>query len=189
MNFRPLLVLIAALQMVACTSVQPITLRGLDGGSYQPLAVDANTVTVMVFISHECPIANGYAPTLQQLHASWSVEPRVRTFLVHCDPDLTAAEARQHAVDYKLPGTILLDPSQRLASACRVAITPEAVVYAKGVIAYRGRIDDQWQKLGSRAPMASQNDLADAVANVLNGEPVAQPFAKAVGCLLPEPRR
>src|SRR5690606_39258423 len=153
MRLRTPLVLMVALQLVACAGALPITLRDLDGEGVAPLASAAHVVTVIVFISHECPIANGYAPTLQHLHASWANEPHVRMFLVHCDPDLTAAAARQHAADYQLPGKILLDPSQQMASACGVTITPEAVVYANGQIAYRGRIDDQWQQLGSRAPM------------------------------------
>ena len=80
-----------------------------------------------------------------------------------------------------------MGPMPVLARACSATITPEAIVVSAKGIGYRGRIDDQWRKLGSRAPEASQHDLLDAVANVLQGDEVAQPFPKAIGCLLPEP--
>ncbi len=181
--------LLAGLLLTGCSSSTGVLLQDLGGQGHAPLAVEGNNVHVIIFTSHECPIANGYAPTLRELHAQWSSEPRVQFFLAHVDPDIDPAAALAHAKDYELPGTILMDPQQSLARACGATITPEAVVLTTAGIAYRGRINDQWRKLGSRAPQASQHDLADAVANVLQGKAVAQPFPKAVGCLLPEPRR
>jgi hypothetical protein len=182
----------AALVLLAgCSSAEPaaIALRAVDGGEHRPFAVPAGRVHVVVFTSQECPIANAYAPTLGELAAGWAERP-VRMFLVHVDPELTATEARLHAAEYRLPGVILLDPRHALARAAGVTATPEAVVLAAGgELRYRGRIDDQWRQLGSRAPKASQHDLADAVAAVLAGEPVAEPWPPAVGCRLPEPAR
>jgi len=164
-----------------------IEVHDLNGQPHAPLQPTGDAVHVILFTSHECPIANGYAPTIASLHEAWQSEPRVRLFLVHVDPDLTAEQAREHASDYSLPGTILRDPTHQLATACGVSITPEAVVRtAKGQL-YRGRIDDQWRKLGSRAPAASQHDLKDAVRLTLAGDVVPLPHPKAVGCLLPEP--
>ncbi len=181
--------LVAGLVVAACAPLEVPVLVDCQGVQHAPLAVADDAVHVIIFISHECPIANGYAPTLRELHMKWSSDPCTNLFLVHVDPDLSVAAAIAHAKDYELPGTILMDPEQVLARACGATITPEAIVVSAAGIGYRGRIDDQWRKLGSRAPEASQHDLLDAVANVLQGKAVAQPFPKAVGCLLPEPRR
>ena len=181
---------LAASLLAGCTAegVGP-SLQDLDGDRHAPLDVQGDDVHVLVFTSHECPIANAYAPTLQALQAEWADQPRVRLFLLHVDPDLSAEAARQHAQDYQLPGTVLLDPTQAAASACAATITPEAVVLTAEGQHYRGRIDDQWRKLGSRAPEASSRDLADAVQLALQGARTPAPHPKAVGCLLPEPRR
>lgn len=179
--------LIMAGLLAACSTPTKLVVQDCRGIDRAPLTVQDDAVHVIIFTSHECPIANSYAPTLRELHAEWATDPRVQLFLVHVDPDLSAAAADAHRTDYELPGTALLDPRHLLAKACGATITPEAVVVTKHGIAYRGRIDDQWRKLGSRAPEASQHDLAVAVRNVLNGRPVAQPFPQAVGCLLPEP--
>jgi len=181
-------VLAAACANPATTPSPALEFRDLDGRAHTPLRPEGDAVHVLVFTSHECPIANGYAPTLQALHRAWQQQPRVRLFLVHVDPDLTETEAREHAAAYQLPGAILLDPRHQLVGPCGATITPEAVVRTAAGQMYRGRIDDQWRKLGSRAPAASQNDLADAVTLVLAGRPPHGPHPKAVGCLLPEPR-
>jgi hypothetical protein len=174
----------------ACGGQATASLRSidLDGGVHAPLAVACDAVHVLVFISQECPIANSYAPTLRDLAARWREQP-VRLFLVHVDPGLSVRAAREHRDAFELPGTVLLDPEQSLARRLGVGRTPEAAVVTASTIAYLGRIDDQWSGLGARAQAAAQHDLADAVAAVLAGKPVRQPFPPAVGCLLPEPAK
>lgn len=160
----------------------------VDGGVHAPLQVAPGAVHVLVFISHECPIANSYAPTLRELAARTQDRP-VRWFLVHVAPDLAAAAAANHRRDYELPGTVLLDPEHQLAGPLGVQRTPEAVVRTAAGTVYRGRIDDQWAALGARASAPSQQDLAAAIDAALAGRPVPEPHPPAVGCLLPEPAR
>jgi hypothetical protein len=143
-------------------------------------------VHVLLFLNPECPIANAYAPTLQSLAAGWQDQP-VRLFLVHVDPAVDAARAATHAADYHLPGSVQLDPQHRVVRRVGITRTPEAAVLTSQGLIYRGRIDDQWQALGTRRPAATQNDLAQAVAAALNGQRPAEPWPPAVGCLLPEP--
>jgi len=173
--------------LAACGGAANPALRDADGVAHQPLARGPGTVHVVVFTSHECPIANAYAPTLKALAASWAGKP-VRLFLAHVDPDVAADQVRAHAAAYELPGTVLLDPRHELARALGATRTPEAVVLGDAGIAYRGRIDDQWAALGSRAQQAAVHDLRDAVAAVLAGKAVANPTTDVVGCLLPEPK-
>lgn len=176
-----------AFAMASCATTR-VQLQDLDAVTHEPLAVAAGAVHVLLFTSHECPIANAYAPTLRELASSWS-GTAVRLFVIHVDPDLTVAAARSHARDYELPGTIVLDPHHRLARAVGATKTPEAVVLLPSTIVYRGRIDDQCSALGARAQAASSHDLRDAVAQALAGRPVAVASTPVVGCLLPEARR
>lgn len=163
-----------------------LVVQDLEGRPRTPLVVAPGTVHVLVFTSHECPIANAYAPTLRDLAASWVRHPVV-LFLVHVDPDLTAAAAQRHAQEYELPGTIVLDPHHDVAGHLHIEKTPEAVVCSPAGCCYRGRIDDQWSGLGARSPAAAQHDLANAVAAVLAGATRVD-GAPAIGCRVPEPR-
>jgi hypothetical protein len=159
----------------------------LDGHCVDPRVVPPACVHVVVFTSHECPIANAYAPTLQHL-AALHAPSAVHWFLVHVDPDLSAAAAREHANAFGLPGTILLDPQHELVRALQATKTPEAVVLGAAGLCYRGRIDDQWRALGARG-QATQNDLEQAIARARLGQKSDEPWPVPVGCLLPEPRR
>lgn len=173
--------------VTASCATTRVQLQDLDGVSHEPLAVAPGAVHVLLFTSHECPIANAYAPTLRELATSWS-GTAVRLFVIHVDPDLTLEAARAHCRDYGLPGAILLDAHQHLARAVGATKTPEAVVLTPSTIVYRGRIDDQWSALGARAQSATSHDLRDAVAAALAGRAVAVASTPVVGCLLPEAR-
>lgn len=181
------LLAVAAAAFAACGG-PTIALQDLDGKRHSPTELARGQVHVLVFTSHECPIANAYAPTLRTLAAAWQAQP-VRLFLVHVDPDLAVATATRHARNYELPGTILLDPRHQLAAALGVTRTPEAVVLNGAGLVYRGRIDDQWRELGARQSEASVHDLRVAVATALEGRVVSPPYPQAVGCLLPDPAR
>ena len=51
-------------------------------------------------------------------------------------------------------------------------------------VAYRGRIDNRYVELGVERPAATQRDLADALAAVVAGKPVAAATTQAVGCYI-----
>jgi len=174
------------LTALACGGPTDIAVSDLDGATHTPLT-SASGLQVFLVTSHECPIANAYAPVIAELAADWG--SAVELWIVHADPDLDAAAAAEHARDYQLPQTVVRDPRHQLIGALGATKTPEAVVRHRGEIVYRGRIDDQWHGLGARAQQASVHDLAAAVAAVREGRSVATPHTDVIGCLLPEPHR
>ncbi len=181
--------LLVLLSLGACTGEAILVpVLDVDGSAHAPLEVAKGAVHVLVFLSQECPIANSYAPTLRELATRWREQP-VRLFLVHVDPDLSSRAAREHRAAYDLPGTVLLDPEHLLAQRLGVQRTPEAVVLTADGLAYCGRIDDQWEALGSRRAAAHDTDLANAVITGLAGKFVPKPHPQAIGCRLPEPAK
>jgi hypothetical protein len=184
-----LLALLALLSGCGTGPTAVVTLpTTLDGAICDPMQVPAGELHVLLFLTTDCPIANSYAPEITTLARDWHDQP-VRLYLVHVDPDITAALARKHAADYGLPPTIVLDPWHRLAGPLRIAATPEAVVLDHRGLQYRGRIDDAWRELGGRAMVPQHQELRAAVAALLHGQPVPVAHTEAIGCLLPEPRQ
>ena len=59
------------LLLLGCVAPKPLLLADCDGARHAPFAVTGEAVHVIVFVSHECPIANGYAPSLRSLHQQW----------------------------------------------------------------------------------------------------------------------
>jgi hypothetical protein len=150
-----------------------------------------NRVHVLVFHSRECQVANSYAPTLRRLATAWRGAP-VALFHVFVDPGLGDEGApdalSRHASAFDLPGQLILDPQQAVATRFGVTRTPEAVVWTAAGLRYRGRIDDRWRAPGRSAERATSHDLAVAVAAALLEPSGAAVLTTAVGCALPEPR-
>ena len=162
-----------------------LMLVGLDGKLHGPLELDGDSVHVVIFITHDCPIANSYAPTLKRLMTRYASRPVV-FYLVHVDPGLDVTTARKHALDcgYRCP--VLLDPEHRVVHALNAGVTPEAMVLSHSGMHYRGRIDDLYVDFGKRRTVPSRHDLRDAIDAVLAGQPVAVHNTRAIGCFIPE---
>lgn len=153
-----------------------------NGVPVDPRKCATGAVVALIFITTDCPIANGYAPQIQGLIASFKGES-VTFHLVHVDPEVTPERARSHAVDYGYTGSVLLDPKHQLVEWSQVGITPEAVVFgADGAIRYRGRINNWYGDIGRKRFRVSKHDLRNAIEEVLAGKSVTVPRTDAVGC-------
>src|SRR5262249_20718566 len=114
----------------------------------------------------------------------------VAAFIVHADPDVTAAQARKHAKEYGLPCPVLLDPTHVLVKRTGVSKAPEvAVLGPDGKVEYRGRIDDLYADYGNRRAKPTQHDLRNALDAILAGKPVHRATTEAIGCDIPEPKK
>jgi len=141
---------------------------------------------VLVFVTRDCPIANQYSQEIVRIARDYADKP-VTFLLVDVDPDVTDAQARQHADEYKISLPILFDRDHALVARTGAAVTPEAALIAPdGTVAYCGRIDDRFGKLGRQRPEPSKHDLRDAIDDLLAGRPVAAPRGR--GDRLPDRR-
>lgn len=138
-------------------------------------------VTALFFITHDCPIANSYAPQIRSLCDEYA-KRGLACKLVYADPSLTADRLRKHQQDYSLT-TIpaVIDTEHQLIHAYRPKVTPEAVVLSEGKVVYRGRIDDRWVGWGQKRQQASREDLRQALNRALAGNRNLVE-TKAVGC-------
>ena len=154
----------------------------LDGVARHPLDPADKTASVLVFYWQDCPISNSYAPELNRICASHT---NFAFYIVQIDPDLTPAAAREHARQFGLRASVLLDPHHRLVKLANATVTPEAVVYGKdGEILYRGRIDDRYAALGQKRAAATTHDLLEALDALAAGKTVTTKETKAIGCLI-----
>ena len=163
-----------------------VLVQTLSGASVDPLDAPAGTkAIVFLFTSTDCPISNRYAPEVRRLAETYGSKGVVFR-LVYPNPADTAAAIREHmsAFSYAGAADALRDPQHALVKLAGATVTPEAVVYAGGKLMYRGRIDDRYVELGVERPAATRRDLADALAAVLAGKPVAAATTQAVGCFI-----
>ena len=166
-------------------SLKPTTLRGLKGERID-LAAPSGGATVLIFYSTECPISQAYSPTFGELMTRFRHKP-LSWVGICMDPDLSDAEVRTHASDFKLTFRIARDRRGAFARKIGATKVPEAfVIDSGGKVRYHGRIDDQYVARRVRNATPGATELKDALEAVLAGKDVTQPYVAAVGCPIPE---
>lgn len=164
----------------------PISVKDIWGVAIQPLAETGQKATVLFFVMHECPVANGYAPEIARIMSEYSGKG-LRSFVVYVENDLTPAKAREHARDYGFKLGAVLDPQHLLVKLAGATMSPEAAVLSpKGEVLYRGRIDDRVTDFGKRRVEPTRRDLRLALDAILAGRSVSDRLTKAIGCYIPE---
>jgi len=173
--------MVTALVAALCLAGYP-DMTDVDGHSYK---MSGRAATVVVFVTVDCPIANQYQAELERQRQRF--EPQgVGYFLVHVDPDVTTAKAKEHAREYGTKGRLVLDKDHRLVKAFDAKLTPEVFVLDRaGKLAYRGRIDDRYAGLGNQKATPKKHELADAVQAVLAGRRPTVTKTSGYGCLIP----
>lgn len=170
--------------LAAPADIRQVEIATVDGAKTKPLSVKDRKAVVLLFIAHECPISNQYAPEIKRVAQTYAPK-KVAFYIVYVEPDLTAKKAREHAASFGYPRPALLDLKQELAHLAGATITPEVAVFTPdGKRRYLGRIDNLYAGLGKRREHATTHDLRDALDAVLSGKPVAQPTTTAFGCYI-----
>jgi thiol-disulfide isomerase/thioredoxin len=160
-------------------------LTGLDGRVHRPLAESGRHPALVVFISHDCPICNAYAPELRRISTKYR-KSHVAVSLVYAEPGLSLEAARAHTKAYSYTGIhSYLDPHGELSKFTGATVTPEAVLYdSAGKLAYRGRIDDSYVAFGKQRTRVSSHDLRVALDAVIAHRKVANARTSPVGCYI-----
>lgn len=164
-----------------------VALRFTDpaGRVVEPLAARGQKVTVLFFLTTECPIGNRYAPEISRIVRDYQARG-VTCHAVYAHE--TAAEVAAHLREFQFPLPAVLDPELKLAERTGATTMPEACVLSPaGEILYRGRIDDRAVKLGTVRLEPRVRDLRLALDAVLAGKPVAEKYTQAIGCYISPP--
>lgn len=189
--------LLAALMLAAtaATAAEPPPTPAADlsfplvdlAGARHDLGGDpGGRVRVIVFLSTECPIANGSLPALATTARRFARDADI--FGVVSDPTVSRAAAARHFTGFDVPYPVLFDASGKLREALGPTHVPEAfVVDSAGRLVYRGAIDNAWEAVGRRRPYAERQFLADAVAAAIAGRSVSPSRTVPVGCPIEPP--
>ncbi len=153
-------------------------LKNYDGKEYNLKSVlKDHKYAVVMFISTECPVSNGYNERMEKLYETYSTK-NVAILAVNAnkaeDVKMIAAHAKDHG--FKFP--VLKDDKNKVADLYGAQVTPETyVIDARGKLLYHGRIDDN-----RKGDNIQSRDLANALDMLLDGKTVAITEAKAMGC-------
>lgn len=199
---KPSLACVVLVGMGVAPLTRPVTAEGQSKAAGKPAVTfslidlvgkthaldqnDARRVRAFVFLSTECPVANGYLKTLNELGTTFP--NRLEVYGVVSDPSVTRAQAAKHFAEYEATFPVLFDASGLLAAALKPSHVPQAFVLDRdGRLVYRGAIDNAWEAVGRRRPRAEKHYLADAIAAAVDGKTAAVAETTPVGCLFETP--
>ncbi|MBH8567863.1 redoxin family protein [Microvirga sp. STS02] len=141
--------------------------------------------TVYVFLAETCPISQAATLPLRELHGRYGAQG-VQFVGVFPAKETSAAGLAAFARTYQLAFPLQADAGHELTNKLHARVTPEAVVVAADghTVLYQGRLDDAYAGLGQHRAVTRQHELADALAAVAAGRPIAVPRTEPVGCFI-----
>ncbi|WP_210519826.1 redoxin domain-containing protein [Hymenobacter terricola] len=145
----------------------------------------APRATVYVFLAETCPISQAATLPLRELHGRYGTQG-VRFVGVFPAAETTPASLATFAKTFQLTFPLQADAGHRLTRQLHARVTPEAVVVAADghTVLYQGRLNDAYAGLGQHRAVTNHHELADALAAVAAGKPVAVPRTEPVGCFI-----
>lgn len=169
--------------LIATTILNPLTIPIIGG---KPIPLTGHKALTIVFLTNDCPIANDSQPDLERIHKQFN---STQTLLVgvYINPKLTESEAKKHKADFQFSYLQSIDRTHALVKHLKATTTPEAfVIDNMGKVQYRGRINNMYSDLGVRRKSVTENDLADAIRAISQGQNPKTKQTKPYGCLIPD---
>lgn len=138
---------------------------------------------VVTFLSTTCPISNAALPALETLSTRYQKQG-IEFYGVISSPHANCTDAADHAKAFAIHFPVLFDASGELRRELKPTHTPQVFVLAPtGEILYSGRIDDQFPTVGRKRLTATEQPLANALRDIIEGRRVRVPQTRPVGCL------
>ena len=158
--------------------VTDFSVQDLDGkpASFSTLR---GPVTVVIFVSTQCPISNSYNQRMNALYKDYGSKD-VKFIFVNANRNESANEVRTHAKGVGFVFPVYKDVNNVLADRFGAEVTPETyVIDSAGVVRYHGAIDDSQNEARVRT-----RGLRMALDAVVAGKPVEITQTKAFGCTI-----
>jgi peroxiredoxin len=94
--------------------IENFTLQDIDGAKHALTDYTKSKAVVLMFISTQCPVSNGYNTRMAALHSDY--RDRGVVFLgINTNKAESVDQIRSHAKDHGLGFTILKDPDNKIA--------------------------------------------------------------------------
>ena len=157
--------------------VSDFVIDNYDGAKYS-LSTAGSNVTVIVFMSTECPFVQPYTDRLINLVNEFGTKG-VAFWGINSNKTEPTEEVMNHATEKKYNFPVLKDNNNVVADQFGAARTPEVFVIDNKTmtLVYHGRIDDN-----KEADKVTSNDLQNALNDFLAGNAIANSETKAFGC-------
>ena len=170
--------LVSAQEFHVGSTLPDFTLQQLNGSPVQFSSLKG-PVTVVMFISVQCPVSNSYNERMNALYRDYSPKG-VKFVAINANRTEPADAVAQHAREHNFEFAVYKDGDNVVADRFGATVTPETyVIDSSGVIRYHGSIDDS-----QNPSRVTTNRLRLALDAVLAGQTPPQTETKAFGCTI-----
>jgi peroxiredoxin len=136
-------------------------------------------ITLVMFISVQCPVSNSYNDRMKALYQDYAPKG-VKFIVINANRTEPASAVAEHAQAHGFPFTVYKDDNNVVADKFGATVTPETyVIDANGTIRYHGSIDDS-----QNPSRVTSERLRQALDAVLAGKEPPQTETKAFGCTI-----
>ncbi len=141
-------------------------------------------LTVVMFVSVQCPISNDYNQRMIALYHDYSSKG-IKFVFLNANFTESPTQIADHAQQVGFPFPVYRDPGNLVADRFGAQVTPESYVIDKtGTLLYHGAIDD------ARNPArVTVKGLRLALDAAMAGSPVATSSTRAFGCTIKRVRK
>ncbi|MBA3714346.1 MAG: thioredoxin family protein [Pyrinomonadaceae bacterium] len=160
-------------------AVADFKLPDVAGKEHTLAALRGQKGTVLIFVSVQCPVSNGYNKRMEKLAQEYKARG-VNVVGINANDGETPEMVGEHATGAGLTFPILKDKGNKVADQLGALVTPEAFFLdADNKLVYRGRIDNSRDE-----SEVATNDLREVVDATLAGKPAVKTEARAFGCTI-----
>ena len=161
------------------TTIDDFKLPDTDGAEHSLKSLTGKNGAVLIFISVQCPVSNGYNERMEKLAEDYKARG-VNVIGINSNVTEPAAAVKAHASEKHFTFTVLKDDGNKIADRLGATRTPEAyVINAGGKLVYHGRIDNS-----QNTANITSNDLRQALDELLAGKPISKTGGAAFGCTI-----
>jgi thiol-disulfide isomerase/thioredoxin len=157
------------------SKVEKMAVQDLTGKAVE--IQTAGKVSVVVFVSAQCPVSNAYNERMNALYDDYAGKG-VQFVFVNPNATEAAADVAKHASEKGFRFPVYKDEGNLLADRLGGQVTPHVFVFDRsGALQYRGAIDD-----AQTVANVKKTPTRDALNALLAGQKPAVAEVKAFGC-------
>lgn len=159
------------------TAVEDFSLPGTDGNAHSLSSLKGKNGSVLIFISVQCPVSNGYNERMEAMAQGYA-KRGISVIGINSNAGEGADAVKAHAAEKHFTFTVLKDNGNKIADKLGATRTPEAYLLdANNKLVYHGRIDNSRDE-----SQVNATELRDAMDALLAGKPIVKTTALAFGC-------
>jgi peroxiredoxin len=159
--------------------IDDFKLPDTDGAERSLKSLTGKNGAVLIFISVQCPVSNGYNERMEKLAQDYKAKG-VNVIGINANATESFEAVKAHAADKHFTFTVLKDDGNKIADRLGATRTPETyVIDASGKLVYHGRIDNS-----QNTANITSSDLRSALDEMLSGKPITKTGGAAFGCTI-----